>query len=252
MRVKDSILLIAGAVFLALVVKTFVIDVVTIPSHSMEGTLLPGDCVLVNKLVDGGRPRSLLSSGLHLPGLRQIARGEVVVFRFPGLLPEDNEEAGTCFVKRCLGMPGDLVGVENGALTINGTVFPSYTVSSSDRAFGSLSSPALIPRAGDTIVLRASEYAFWSPIVVQEGHTADTSGGSAFVDGVRVSSYRVRDNYFFMAGDNAGHSYDSRAWGLLGSRAVVGKAELVYWSRRTATTEPSGGIRWDRIGHLVR
>ncbi len=248
MRIRDSLVLFAGAVLLALLVKTFVADVVFIPSPSMEQTLLPGDCVIVNKLVYG---RNLvrgkaLSSVFRLPALRTIGRGDVLVFNLPAQTSADGIENGSCFVKRCIGLPGDLVRVEDGILSINGSALPIYHVSRSERAFGDLSSPVLIPRAGDTLHLRLGEYAYWYPILAQEGRLVDTVGGSVLVDGLQTASYVAQDNYFFVAGDNAGMSYDSRAWGLLGSRSVLGKAELVYWSRS------DGGIRWDRIGRLVR
>ncbi len=254
MRVRDSLVLIAGAVLLALLVKTFVVDVVFIPSHSMERTLLPGDYVIVNKLVYGRSlaPGRALSSVLRLPGLRAIARGDVIVFNFPGPASAEGVETGSCFVKRCIGLPGDLVSVEDGTLTINGMALPDYHVSPSDGAFGGISSPVFIPQAGDTLQLRLGEYAYWHTILAQEGHSADTVEGTAFVDGARTTSYVVRDNYFFVVGDNAGKSYDSRAWGLLGSRSVLGKAELVYWSRRDASPDGPQGIRWERIGHFIR
>src|SRR5260221_13196728 len=78
------------AILAAFLLKTFIIGAIRVPSGSMENTLLPGDCVLVNKLVYGARtPERLPFSEakfpeLRIPGLRKIARGDVIVFSFPG------------------------------------------------------------------------------------------------------------------------------------------------------------------------
>src|SRR6266571_8817339 len=82
-----------GVIFVAfaaaLVLKTFVVTAIEVPSSSMETTLLPGDCVVVNKLVYGAKfPKrfsfSLAGQSLSLPRLRDIGRGDVIVFEFPG------------------------------------------------------------------------------------------------------------------------------------------------------------------------
>src|SRR5258706_15951900 len=78
------------AILAAFLLKTFIIGAIRVPSGSMENTLLPGDCVLINKLVYGTRtPEKIPFSEatfpeLGIPGLRKIARGEVIVFSFPG------------------------------------------------------------------------------------------------------------------------------------------------------------------------
>jgi len=98
------------AVVLALFLRTFCVQAFKIPSGSMESTLLIGDHLLVNKLV----------YGIRLPGmatpiftLREPARGDIVVFRYPRDETRD-------FIKRLVGVPGDTIEVRNKVLYVNG------------------------------------------------------------------------------------------------------------------------------------
>ena len=84
------------ALLLALFVRAFLLEIVSIPSPSMQPTLEPGDQVLVNRFVYTGRAFGLLPR-------RPVARGDVVVFR----PPFDRRQE---FVKRCVGLPGDWQG----------------------------------------------------------------------------------------------------------------------------------------------
>ena len=88
-------IIIAGVLFLG--VRAFLVEAFKIPTSSMEGTLLVGDYLLVNKAVYGA-PVPLL--GLRLPALRDPSRGEVVVFHPP-------HEPLKNYVKRVVGLPGD-------------------------------------------------------------------------------------------------------------------------------------------------
>ena len=99
------------AVILALFVRTFVVQAFKIPTGSMEPNLLVGDHLLVNKFVFA--PVTTALERTLLP-MRQIRRGDVVVFKFP----EDPERD---FIKRVIGLPGDTVELRNRQVTINGT-----------------------------------------------------------------------------------------------------------------------------------
>src|SRR5262245_36116560 len=98
------------AVILALFVRTFVVQAFKIPTGSMENNLLIGDHLLVNKFVFG--PTVSRIERLLLP-IDPIRRGDVIVFKFP----EDPERD---FIKRVIGLPGDMLELRNKKVYING------------------------------------------------------------------------------------------------------------------------------------
>jgi signal peptidase I len=98
------------AVILALFVRTFVVQAFKIPSGSMEDNLLIGDHLLVNKFIYGPAPTAIERALLPV---RDIARGDVIVFKFP-------EEPDRDFIKRVIGLPGETVELRRKAVYING------------------------------------------------------------------------------------------------------------------------------------
>jgi signal peptidase I len=140
----SGFLLLLSVVIFAVLLRVFVFEVYSIPSGSMEKTLLPGDKILVSKLAFGpALPRSPLEVPWfnafflfnkqaiakndtfvwdyhRLRGIRNLQRGEVVVFRFP---PDPREN----YIKRCVALPGDTVQVIAGILYVNSIqqAFPS-------------------------------------------------------------------------------------------------------------------------------
>lgn len=163
---------VAGAlVFLA---HAFAIQVFTVSSASMSPTLQPGDSVLVNRLV----------YRLHLP-----RRGDIIVFRFP-------QADGREFVKRVIGLPGDVVEEHGGRIYVNGAA------------------PAPVAALAPATPL----------------------------------AQRVAAGHLYVLGDNPDTSLDSRFWGTVDEREVVGKAVFICWSRE----EHWWQVRWDRIGRWLR
>jgi signal peptidase I len=98
------------AVILALFIRTYVVQAFKIPTGSMEPNLLVGDHLLVNKFVFA--PTATPVERAILP-MRDIRRGDVVVFKFP-------EEPERDFIKRVIGLPGDTIEVRNRQVLING------------------------------------------------------------------------------------------------------------------------------------
>ena len=98
------------AVILALFVRTWVVQAFKIPTGSMENNLLIGDHLLVNKFVFGPVTGSLERA---LFPIRDIRRGDVVVFKFP-------DEPERDFIKRVIGLPGETVELRNKKVYING------------------------------------------------------------------------------------------------------------------------------------
>src|SRR6188472_4279768 len=98
------------AVILALFVRTWVVQAFKIPTGSMENNLLIGDHLLVNKFIFGPTP---LAIGRATLPVRNIRRGDIVVFKYP-------EEPDRDFIKRVIGLPGETVEVREKKVYING------------------------------------------------------------------------------------------------------------------------------------
>lgn len=192
--------LIIAAIFLQFA-NTFVVQTYYIPSGSMEDTLLVGDHLFVNRFIYGPAPTALERKLLPL---RPERRGDIVVFR-------SKENLRIDIVKRCIGIPGDVIRVVDKRLFINGKLV-------NDSAYAIHRSPEHIP-----------------PNFGELG-TRDYFGPFA----VPPASY-------FCMGDNRDNSLDSRFWGELPASYVLGRAFLIYWSRDGETSDGS----WQGIGATI-
>ncbi len=97
------------AFLLALVIRAFLVQAFKIPTGSMRMTLIEGDLILVNKFIYGAK---IPFTSLRLPAVRQPKRGDVVVFIYP-------EDKSKDFIKRLVGLPGDIVEIKGGSVYIN-------------------------------------------------------------------------------------------------------------------------------------
>ena len=247
----EVLLITAG---MALFLRACVIDAVHVPSPSMENTILSGDFLLVNKLVYGATlPRNFLflkQQGplWRFPGIRAPRRGDVIEF-FP---PDERDGRTTGFrrsyVKRIIGLPGELVAVRGGVVTVNEREIKEPETATERRRTIQDFPPVRVPRKGDRIILREETMGEWGPIIRCDGH-ALTKGPQerVLIDGKPQTMYEVSQDYFFALGDNITNSSDSREWGFLPLDHIVGLASLVYWS-----SDPDDGIRWSRIATLIR
>ena len=210
-------------VLVFVLVRALVVEAFRIPSGSMEGTLLIGDFLLVNKLLYGAE---LPVVKRQLPPIRDPRHGDVVVFRWP-------EDPRKHFVKRLVGLPGDTLEMRQGVLVRNG------------RAQQERYAQQLPELLDGTVV----EFAW------QRGHLLPTVDASHYVPsrddwGPLV----VAPRHFFVLGDNRDNSLDSRYWGFVPDSLIRGAPLLVYFSLRPDSAGRAGWtsrVRWDRLGALV-
>lgn len=108
-REYTEALVVAG--LLALIIRTFLFQAFHIPSGSMEDTLLEGDFLFVSKTLYGAEVP--FTGGKRLPSIREPKRGDIIVFRYP-------EDPSQDFIKRCIGIPGDVIEYRDKQLFVNG------------------------------------------------------------------------------------------------------------------------------------
>ena len=241
---------------------TFILQAVTVPTGSMQNTILVGDYLLVNKFI-------FTPGGASLPFLpqREIDRGDIIVFKYPGNkgCPENDRSRKIVpyqinYVKRVIGLPGEKVEFRDNQVFIN------------DRL---LSEHRLIGDAPDTqSALTTSEFEERRPEdkynVYYDQQTMDAvkagqhvSRGSGkdqcrgYQFGVVDKPMIVPPDSFFVMGDSRDSSEDSRYWGFVPRGLIIGRAMFVYWScdRGASNGDFFGCLthpRLNRIGHFVK
>jgi signal peptidase I len=210
-----------GAELFAVVALMFtcriaVADWPKVPSGSMEPTLRVGDYLLVNHLAYG--PRLPFTNTAIEFG--QPKRGDVVVFRYP-------LDVSEFYVKRLIGLPGDVVRFDAGAVSINGAPFDVHVVSE-----GTGADVAPEDRGQwllDETTAGSSRTIKVNPFVM--GRLAPTGMGSnCIVEGATAWRCTVPPGEYLMMGDNRDNSADSRVWGFLPHEQVYGKAVRVLFN----------------------
>lgn len=248
---KDLLFVLVAFFFL----NSFVIASFEVPTGSMENEIMTGDFLFVNKFIYGGTtPRVIPFTNvripwLRLPAFRDVHRGDVIVFEFPGQREEVQSPEFMFYLKRCVAVAGDTVQIINRVLTINGTPAPiprnmkfnTYRIQPPDFADPRIFPPGApfnednwgplrVPRKGDVITWTPETVRRWVTFIEREGHAAKVQGSTMTVDGVPATSYTVERDYVFGMGDNRDNSLDSRFWGFVPTDNVVGSPMIVYWS----------------------
>ena len=234
---------------------TFVIQAVTVPTGSMQNTILVGDYLLVNKFIfnAGGNPLPFLPQ-------RDIERGDIIVFKYPGnkLNPENDSKRGIVpyqinYVKRVIGLPGETVEFRNNEVFINGKLLPEnrYIGDAEDQKF------ALTTKLAEPEKPDATYDVFYTERTMKHVLDGNNLGTENYSFGVKDRPMKVPENSFFVMGDARDNSEDSRFWGFVPRSLIVGRAMFVYWScDRGASNGSIGGCitnpRLDRIGTMIK
>jgi signal peptidase I len=196
------------------VLRSFLFEPFKIPSGSMIPTLLIGDLILVNKFTYGLR---LPVVNTRLTEGTEPQRGDVMVFRYP---PRPSLD----YIKRVVGVPGDEVAYLNKRLTINGQPVPKQAM----------------PDYFDEDTMRYSKQ-FRETLGGKTYRLLNDEDRPAFIPGAEDFPYKencrysvegvvckVPPGHFFMMGDNRDNSLDSRYWGFVPERNIVGKAFFIW------------------------
>lgn len=283
-KIKEFIESFLFAGLAALFIITFIIQNTRIPTGSMEGTILVGDFVLVNKFIFGSSsPRYIPFTEIPLPfftlpSIREPRQNDIVVFEYPGdrdeLVPR---ELNVNYVKRLIGMPGDTIQIIDKVAYINGkeTWIPPYIQYlspyplQSDRVNPRIFpagkpwnednyGPLVIPKIGDEITLTPDNIEEWRTLIDREfgERVVGVNNGSVTINGNPVTTYKIKKDYYFMMGDNRDDSADSRFWGFVPRDLVIGQAFIVLfsWDRDIPFTQIFkllGSARLDRVLKLL-
>lgn len=261
------------------VVQVFVFASFKIPSDSMEPELTTGDNVLVWKPTIGPRIFNLFASMRNeqteiyrIPGFKKIKRNDILVFNFPHPNSWDKIEMHILkyYIKRCIGLPGDTLSIQNGYFHVQGIQAPLGNTNSQkqiattnkfgDGIYNSFPfdsvigwniknfGPLYIPAKGDSIAMNQRNFQLYKKLIEWEQKESPQYKDSiAFLNGKPISGYRFLKNYYFMAGDNGMYSQDSRYWGLLPEEYIVGKAWVIWKSVDPYTDK----FRWGRFLKVI-
>ena len=204
-------------------IRSSIFESFKIPSGSMIPTLAIGDYIFVNKFAYGIKipfTDALLDKPVYVIQRDPPKRGDVIVFRFP-------KDESIYFIKRVIGVPGDVIETRDKALYINGKAV--------DRE------PMPESKQNDLLdggVLKDPQYTVTNPDIFME-HLDRNDGGKAdhmlVIDknngmGRNFGPVTVPADSLFCMGDNRDVSNDSRYWGFVPMRNVAGRATFVWFS----------------------
>ncbi len=201
-------------IIVVFILRSFLFEPFKIPSGSMIPTLLVGDLILVNKFHYGVRLPVL---NTKITDGNPVQRGDVMVFRYP---PKPSLD----YIKRVVGVPGDTVAYLNKRLTINGQAVPTESV----------------PEFFDEDAMRYFKQ-YEEKLGAQSHRLLNDEQRPAFVPGadkfpgyencnytIEGVTCKVPEGHYFMMGDNRDNSMDSRYWGFVPEKNIVGKAFWVW------------------------
>ncbi|MDN5836049.1 MAG: signal peptidase I [Nitrosospira sp.] len=207
-------------ILIVFLLRSFLVEPFKIPSGSMIPTLLVGDFILVNKYTYGIR---LPVINLKVMDVNEPKRGEVMVFRYP-------ENPSMDYIKRIIGVPGDIVTYRNKQLSVNNVPVEmeaegEYTYVESGLNY------VYARRFGES--LGEHDYKI---LINPDAPDIQLAGVRSFSQRESCTynddgfTCKVPAGHYFTMGDNRDSSSDSRYWGFVPERNIVGKAFMVWWN----------------------
>ena len=273
-----TVFLLVGLHFLR---RIYIADQFVIPTDSMTPTLIPGDRVVVNKLIFGARIYEDLdfSAGKELKsyrtrGLRKIKHNDIVVFNIPKHGGKIEFKINKLYAKRCVAVSGDTLRIEGGFFKNNNysglighkgqqeqlantqeSSLPNVIKNTlpydpqnnawTIQEFG----PLYIPRKGDVIGIDSINFKLYKLVIEYEtGQKLRLKGRRHVMLGKDpITRYLFKNNYYFMCGDYVLNSGDSRYWGFVPEEFIIGVVTHITYSK----DKHDGSYRWERFGRKL-
>ncbi|MBP5789094.1 MAG: signal peptidase I [Neisseriaceae bacterium] len=206
-------------VLIVFLLRTFIAEPFVIPSSSMRPGLVPGDFVLVKKFSYGVRT-PIINNVLIPTG--KIEQGDVVVFNYPPN-PDIN------YIKRIVAVGGDTVEYRNKILKINGKIANDTAIGSNSFPQDGTPFPIPVEQFKETLngkdfdIFQIVEAPTYSPSGVEHNDPACQYDETGFI-------CQVPQGKYFAMGDNRDNSADSRYWGFVDDKYIVGKAWIIWFN----------------------
>lgn len=184
-----------------LLIRLFIIEPFRIPSGSMIPTLLIGDFILVNKFIYGIKNPITNSTLIEI---NKVKRGDIIVFY------KDNKKR---YIKRVIGIENDLIIYENKKLTLNNTKINNKKIET------------CIDFDNNIIIESKNKKEFLSPkkeYKIKEYKNIDNK--------YNYTNLKINKNSYFVMGDNRDNSEDSRIFGTIEKKNIIGKAFIIWIS----------------------
>jgi len=207
-------------ILIVFTLRSFLVEPFKIPSGSMIPTLLVGDFILVNKFTYGIR---LPIINQKIIDINQPQRGDVMVFRYP-------KDTSMDYIKRVVGLPGDKITYREKHIYVNGNPVKyqdkgeyNYIESGLNYA-ATISYTEILGQHNHTVIVQPEQNTYY-PTQVENfpGRENCTYKQNEF-------TCTVPQGQYFMMGDNRDRSNDSRYWGFVPDKNVVGKAFMIWWN----------------------
>lgn len=262
-RIIKTSLGITFVIAIYFLVRIFVCDIFPVSTQSMYPTIKPGERIVVNKLIFGARIYKNLKfinentfQVWRMPGMREIRNNDIVVFNYPfggNAIHGINFKIDLVYVKRCIGLPGDSLMIQNGFYrllstgdtlghianqliyastpdsliipeVLNSTIFDNGYKHWTTKNLG----PIYIPYKGFNMIIDTTNYLPYRFIIEYETRQKlQKRFGKIYLGNSVLNQYTFKENYYFMAGDNVANSHDSRYFGYVPETFIIGVASKI-------------------------
>jgi signal peptidase I len=247
--------LIISLFVIVLLLKSFLIDAYYVASDSMKNTLLAGDFTIGLKAAYKLKtPEQIPFTQYKIPSyviadLTTPQRNDIVLFRLNNYLV-DERYSQQDLIKRIVALPGEKIQILKNKIFINDKKIENIftieqkssiseqlihlnIISPPDKKFSYLNyGPIEVPAKGDTIELNPKNIKFWQPLINFEnnGKHISTEGTVIMFKNQPIKEYIIKNNYYFVLGDNLTKSVDSRILGFIPENAIESKILFTYLS----------------------